>query len=97
MEIVHTIAEGMEMARAQCEVEGREEMFVAGGAGVYEACLPLASRLYLTQVHADVQGDTYFPEFDMAQWHIVRSEDHAQDEKNSFAFTIMLLERVDGS
>ena len=86
--------EGMEIARAQCEVDGQEEFFVIGGAGVYAEALPIATRLYLTQVHAEVEGDTFSPEFDMTEWRIVRSEDHAADEKNTYPFTMMLLERA---
>jgi dihydrofolate reductase len=93
IQVVHTMEEGIELSAAQCAIDGREEMFVAGGAGVYAQALPRATRLYMTQVHADVQGDTFFPEFDMNDWRVLRSEEHAQDDRNSFAFTIMLLER----
>ena len=93
IQIVRSLKEGIELAQAQCEIEGRDELFVIGGAGVYAEALPLATRLYLTQVHADVEGDTYFPEFDLAKWQVRRSEDHPADERNTYSFTMMLLER----
>ena len=94
IQVVHSFGEGLAVAEAQCEIDGRAEMFVAGGAGVYAEALPQATRLYLTQVHADVEGDTFFPEFDLAEWQVVRSEDHSADLKNVYPFTIMLLERA---
>ena len=94
VQVVHSFAEGLSVAEAHCEIDGRDEMFVAGGAGVYAEALPQATRLYLTQVHADVEGDTFFPEFDLSDWQIVRSEDHPADLKNVYPFTIMLLERA---
>ena len=45
-----------------------DEVMIIGGASLYEQTLPLAGRLYMTVVHAEVQGDAWFPEFDMGQW-----------------------------
>ncbi len=97
VQVVHSLDEGIALGAAQCAIDGRDEMFVAGGAGVYAEALPRATRLYMTQVHADVQGDTFFPEFDLDEWQVLRSEEHAQDGRNSSAFTIMLLERREPS
>jgi dihydrofolate reductase len=48
--------------------------FVAGGAGVYELFLPLATKLFLTRVHAEYAGDTFFPRFDAEDWELASAE-----------------------
>ncbi len=71
-----------------------EEVMIIGGASFYEQMLPWADRLYLTFVHADVEGDAWFPEFDRSQWREVYREDHEADEKNPYAYSFVILERV---
>ncbi len=71
-----------------------EEVVVIGGATLYREALPLASRIYLTEVHARVEGDTFFPEVDWEGWKEVQRESRAADEKNPLAMDFVLLERV---
>lgn len=52
--------------------------FVIGGGSVYEAFLPLAGRMELTEIHASYEGDTYFPEFDSEEWEEVEREEHEE-------------------
>jgi dihydrofolate reductase len=70
------------------------EVFVIGGSKVFESALPIAERLYLTRVHADVQGDVYLPALDPAAWRRLESQPHHADSKNDFAFTFERYERV---
>ena len=87
------LQEALEIARST----GAQDCFVVGGAEVYRQALPLCSRLYLTQVHAEISGDVYMPELGEG-WEQVSCEYHAADEKNSLAFSFILLERgADGS
>jgi dihydrofolate reductase len=60
------VAASIEDAITRCT--GDDEVFVIGGAQIYQAALPIADRLYLTEVMADVEGDTHFPAFDRRQW-----------------------------
>jgi dihydrofolate reductase len=62
------------------------ELWVIGGARIYEAFLPRATRLELTEVFADVEGDVYFPDWDREAFELVAAEDHAADERHAFAF-----------
>lgn len=73
-----------------------DECMVIGGQAVYEAALPRAQRMYLTRVHADAEGDTYFPDFDAADWREVWREDHPRDERHAHAFSMIILEHRDG-
>jgi len=78
-EIVHSLAEGIEVARAG----GDPDPHVVGGSSLYTEAMPLATRLILTEVDQDISdGDTFFPDFDRAEWDEVRREAH-----DGYAFT----------
>lgn len=69
------------------------EVMVIGGAEVYRAALPLARRIYLTRVRADIEGDARFPELDEREWEVGACEERAADAKNDYAMTFLVLER----
>lgn len=82
-----------EDALASCAAD--EEVIVIGGESVYAAALPLASRLFLTHVHASAaEADAFFPPFDAAHWRLAAEERHEADEKNVAPFTFADYERV---
>ncbi len=70
-----------------------EEVMFMGGASLYEQVLPQVNRLYLTQVHATLAGDTWFPEWDPKEWTEVSRVDYLADEKNAFDYSFIVLER----
>jgi len=70
-----------------------DEVMIMGGAGIYAEALSHANRLYLTEVHADLSGDVYFPEFDKGEWVELERQDHSADEKNDFDYSFVVLER----
>lgn len=70
-----------------------EELIIIGGSKVYNQFMPMAKRLYLTQVHTQAEGDTYFPAFDKEEWTETFKEDHQADEKNDHDFSFINLER----
>lgn len=70
-----------------------EEVFVIGGGEIFREALPVADRMYLTQVHAVVEGDTRFPAWDPAEWRVASEERFAADERNPHAFTIRRYQR----
>ncbi|MCW2477865.1 type 3 dihydrofolate reductase [Candidatus Symbiopectobacterium sp. NZEC135] len=72
---------------------GAEEVMVIGGGSIYQQMLPQASRLYLTHIDAEVEGDTHFPEYEPDAWSSVFSEFHDADEKNSHSYCFEILER----
>jgi len=70
-----------------------ENVFCIGGSRVFEAVLPLAERLYLTEIDAEIPGDTFFPAFDKNEWKEVSRESHEPDEKNPYKYDFVLYER----
>lgn len=72
------------------------ELMVIGGGEIYRQTLPLADRLYLTRVHAQVEGDAWFPAFDPAAFVEIAREDHPADERHAHAYSFLTLERVGG-
>jgi dihydrofolate reductase len=84
---VHSVEEALLQTRT-CD-----ELVVIGGAEIYRLLLPLARRIYLTHVHADVPGDTYFPAFDPAQWDDVELHTQPADERHAHPITFVTLER----
>jgi dihydrofolate reductase len=81
------------MEAALSAAAGAEELVVIGGAEIYRLVMPFARRIYLTHVHADVPGDTYFPAFDPTQWVDVASDRHPADERHAYPVTFITLER----
>jgi dihydrofolate reductase len=73
---------------------GGEEALVVGGAALYAQALPRAWRLHLTLVDAEIEGDTFFPAIDPAEWREVARENHAADERHAYPFAFVTLERA---
>jgi len=73
------------------------EIVIIGGSQVYDLFLPKAGRLYLTRVHAEVDGDAFFPAIDEEAWTLVDSESHTADDANEFDFEFRTYERKDWS
>lgn len=71
-----------------------DEIMVIGGSQIYELVLPVAERLYLTRVHAEVEGDAFFPQADETEWLLVSDESHEADQRNEFAFSFQVFERA---
>ncbi len=86
-EVVHSLEEAIELCRDD------EEAFIIGGAEIFRLALPRIDRVYLTLIHATVEGDTFFPDLDQQQWTLVQDEHHAADEANPFAYSFRLYER----
>ena len=97
VKIAKSLEQARQQAEAWCRGSGVDEYFVIGGAQLYAASLPLAQRLYLTWVHADVEGDTFFPKFDLAAWREVQRQDFPASAKRSYPFSIVTYERAPAS
>lgn len=99
--IVNSLEQGIELfADKQCECQSGGEVFIIGGAEIYRQAMPIADRFYLTVVHHDYGGDTYFPEWDGVQWksahgawELVDQQSFECGEKFEYPFTFQLFER----
>ena len=89
---VHAVR-SLEEALALAAAAGDGEAFIAGGAAIYRLALPRADRLYLTDVHAELHGDTFFPPLDLALWREFEREEVPADERNAYATTFRVLAR----
>jgi dihydrofolate reductase len=74
---------------------GAAEIMVIGGEALFDLALPIAERIYLTEVDAEVAGDVFFPQLDEAEWVEVSQVRHEADADNDHAFTVRVLERAD--
>ena len=86
-------APSLAAALALAESAGDDEVFVIGGGEIYRQAMTRADRMYLTAVHAGVDGDTRFPEWDPADWRLAEEERHEADDRHPHAFTIRRYER----
>jgi dihydrofolate reductase len=92
--VVSSLPDALELAQKVALIDGTEELMVIGGATVYEAAVPLADRLYVTEIHAKVAGDAYLPPVDWSNWVESSREQHAALEPNTYDFSFVVYERV---
>lgn len=88
------VANDFDTAIEIARVRGDDEAFVFGGEALYSLALERADRLYLTTVHAHIEGDVLFPSFDPARWKQVEEVRHEADDRNEYAYTTARYERV---
>jgi dihydrofolate reductase len=69
---------------AAADIPGHEEVCVIGGGEIYRQALPLADRIYLTLIDADIDGDAHFPEFDWADYRVVSREERWEPRRFEF-------------
>lgn len=89
--IAHSLDEALAKARQVSSDD--EEIFILGGSEIFRQALPLADRLYLTLVHAQVEGDVYFPQWDESRWKLVDEVHHERDERHEYAMSFRLYTR----
>jgi dihydrofolate reductase len=91
--VAPSVAAAIERARAS----GESELFVVGGERIYAEALPLADRIHLTRVHAEVPGDTRFPDeaaLARAGFRLIDERPHPADARHAHAFTLQRWERA---
>lgn len=86
VEIFHSLDAALEAYRDQ-------EVFIIGGSEIYKLALPIASKLYITQIDEEFEGDAYFPEIDQSMWELVSEEQGITDERNPYTYYFQVYER----
>lgn len=87
------VAPDLATALKMAEETDCKETFVIGGGQIYAEAMPLADRIYMTRVHAVLEGDTWFPEIDEKEWQLVENRDFPVDEKHAYAYSFQTWER----
>jgi dihydrofolate reductase len=88
--VLHAVEPAIDMARKNSE----NECFIIGGAEIYTLAMPYTTRLYLTEIEAHIEGDTYFPEVDKRNWNEISRTHHASDQRHAYAFDIVVYDRI---
>ena len=86
-----TVFHSLEAALAAARELEPDEIIIGGGAEVYKLALPYTDKMYLTYIHKTIEGDTFFPDFDEADWQETAREDRVSD--TGLAFSWLTLTR----
>lgn len=86
----HSIEEALETAYDN----GEEEVFIIGGAQIYELSLPYLDKLYYTEVDAEPEGDVLFPDLDWSEWKLLSTKPFTKGEKDDHNFKIKVFEKI---
>lgn len=92
--VVRGIEEALSLGRTLAKARGVAEVMVVGGAQIYRAAMPHVERLYLTEVHAEPEGDTILPSIVAAEWREASREPLPRDPRDQFGCTLRIFERV---
>lgn len=87
--VTHTLDAAIDSAKSI----NQDEIFVIGGAEIYALALPVATTLYLTEIHKAYEGDAYFPEFVRSEWDEINRVPHPADERHETGFDFVEYER----
>ncbi|RAU16845.1 dihydrofolate reductase [Nitrincola tibetensis] len=92
VKVVNSLEAAIELAEHQALIDGVDEALVIGGAEIYQQAMSLAERLYLTQVHAEIEGDAYFPEINAQKWQQILKEDFNAVEPNPYPYSFIVYQ-----
>ena len=87
--VVNSVERGLEISKAN----GEREVFIIGGAEIYRLGIPHADRLYLTEIDAVIEGDTFFPDVDKRAWRELSRTNHPADERHPYPFDFVVYEK----
>lgn len=86
--VVHSTTEALTAAGHETEI------FIIGGTEIYREFLPLAQKLYITEIHANIAGNTTFPEYSNEDWQEISREHHDADDRNPYSYSFVVCQRV---
>lgn len=92
--VVGSLQDALALAGDIALIDGVDETVVIGGAEIYRLAVPVADRLYVTEVHAEVEGDALMPAVDWTQWREVSRERCAAEDPNPYDYSFVVYERV---
>ncbi len=90
-----TVSAFSSLSEALAEERGEDELFIIGGATLYNQSITDAGRLYITEIHHDFpDADTFFPEIDLRVWKEIGREDFPADDRHAYAYSFVVYERI---
>lgn len=94
VQVVSSLQQALALAENIALIDGRDELMVIGGAAIYELAIPQADRLYVTEIHAEVEGDAALPPVDWAQWREISRLRHDAEPPNHFNYSFVVYDRI---
>lgn len=88
VEVVHSLLQIQEY------IESEEEAFVIGGAMMYNFLMPYVSKMYVTEIEKEFEGDTFFPRIDDKKWKEISREKGPEDGENNFEYNYVIYEKI---
>jgi dihydrofolate reductase len=88
------VMDNLEDALGFAEEQGEQEAMIIGGAEIYELSLPYLDNLYITEVQAEIQGDTFFPEINYQEWQLESVRKYSQNEANDYDFEFKIFRKI---
>lgn len=88
-----SVVDSLDAAASLTEQFNYKEIFIIGGGVIYMIAYEKANKIYMTRVHTELEGDTYFPVIEKNDWKLISNTDNAADEKHAYAFSFQLWER----
>lgn len=75
-------------------IEAKEEYFVIGGGQIFKLLFPYTNKMYITEIHENFEGDTFFPEYDKSKWKTIEKREGVVDDKSIYKHTFLTLVRI---
>ena len=88
------VAKDLDDAITQAKTTNCKEIFVIGGGEIYKQAMPVADKIYMTRVHAEIEGDTFFPVIDETVWTLKENIDFKADEKHAYDFSFQTWRKI---
>lgn len=88
VEVVHSLLQIQEY------IESEEEAFVIGGAMMYNFLMPYVSKMYVTEIEKEFEGDAFFPRIDDEKWKEVSREKGSEDGENNFEYNYVVYQKI---
>lgn len=87
------VAPDLKQAIELAAKENFKKIFIIGGGEIYKQSMPLADTIYMTRVHTQIDGDTYFPVIDTNEWQLKEKNDFFKDEKHAYDYSFETWEK----
>jgi dihydrofolate reductase len=88
-----TVAKDLQDALKKAAETNCKEAFIIGGGEIYKWAMPVADKIYITRVHAQLEGDTLFPVIDETKWALASNEDFEKDEKHQYDYSFQVWDK----